>query len=481
MASTQNPQSNDRSFLLLKPSTSSNIGGPGGEPRSSWTTTDSDNSESILPMSTASPDANSRLKEQSSSIQPSSFGKTTGSRSDALNPTNGSPAFSYPPLSNSSSFAPSPNAHHTRSLTASTANSSQAAVNSNPNHSPRAHPYQLAAYDSFNYRSAQVSKNDVPPQANPSASPPPAARDTIVSANGSRDHTNGAVYEKQSLSPRTPNTALPTNTLLSDVEGDRQAELDRRRRQQQRAQRRQSLATVASFGVLNGYNMPSNPGAIASTMHLHVPSDPKSAALTAIIIGSMLAVPLVLSVIYISVGHAVLRAAKPATSIYSRTTLTSSVQAGAVGGAILAIPILLVVYLMGLFPPGDSPESRGDTRSRGQDFFDDDSDAGLSKNLCSPRRLSEYAAWLGCVLLVFGVGAVSGALGVTVLSSSNLDTFNFSGRKEFLSPGTAAMSGLVGGAIVLGSIVATILLWVATVILFSNVDNFQPPDSEPRL
>jgi hypothetical protein len=82
------------------------------------------------------------------------------------------------------------------------------------------------------------------------------------------------------------------------------------------------------------------------------------------ILAAFLPIPPVLSVIYLACGHVVLRAAHPLH--YGAVPLISSVRAGAVGGAILALPLAVLLYLL-LFPtkPPD-PE----------DFFDDEEDSG---------------------------------------------------------------------------------------------------------
>jgi len=162
-----------------------------------------------------------------------------------------------------------------------------------------------------------------------------------------------------------------------------------------------------------------------------VPSPIKAAA----ILLAFLPIPPALSIIYIACGHVVLRAARPGDPAhFGAVPLISSVRAAAAGGAILALPLAILLYLL-LFPtrPPD-PE----------DFFDDEEDG---------NTLSTYGAYGACAVLLFVLGAISGALG-TVCLPDNL----------MLSAAEAAEAGIVGGAIVCGglavlALVAGIVWW----------------------
>ncbi|KAJ7184228.1 hypothetical protein C8R46DRAFT_1063347, partial [Mycena filopes] len=89
-----------------------------------------------------------------------------------------------------------------------------------------------------------------------------------------------------------------------------------------------------------------------------VPSTLKGTA----ILAAFLPLPPLVSVIYLACGHVVLRASHPA--LYAPVPLISSVRAAAVGGAILALPLAVLLYLL-YFPTKPAPE----------DFFDDDEGA----------------------------------------------------------------------------------------------------------
>jgi hypothetical protein len=116
-----------------------------------------------------------------------------------------------------------------------------------------------------------------------------------------------------------------------------------------------------------------------------------------------LPIPPIVSVIYVACGHGVLRAAHSAH--YVAVPLISSVRAAAAGGAILSLPLAVLLYLL-LFPtkPPD-PE----------DFFEDEEDtrelwwmystyavrpSSLSHTavILTPRR---YAPRLFCALELF--------------------------------------------------------------------------------
>ncbi|PPQ78164.1 hypothetical protein CVT25_015498 [Psilocybe cyanescens] len=151
----------------------------------------------------------------------------------------------------------------------------------------------------------------------------------------------------------------------------------------------------------------------------------------AVILLIFLPVPPLLSLTYMVVGHAILRASKSSPDSVFRSPLLSSIEAGATGGVILSLPIALLLYIL-VFPtrPPNAPE----------DFFDDDNSSMFSQ--------AKWIRRLGYVvsgLLILCVGGLAGPLGVTCLSSGTLNAFV--GNKKLLSTGAAAAAGFLGGVL----------------------------------
>lgn len=146
-----------------------------------------------------------------------------------------------------------------------------------------------------------------------------------------------------------------------------------------------------------------------------------------------LPLPPLLSMIYMVCGHAILRQTQASpTSIYNAPIITS-LEAGATGGIILAIPLAIILYFLLLFPtrPSTAPE----------DFFEDDTSSTAARQ--------RWMHSLGiCVSALFAIciGGPSGPLGVVCLSHGALGAF-VSARK-ILSPSSAAAAGFLGGGIV---------------------------------
>jgi len=145
--------------------------------------------------------------------------------------------------------------------------------------------------------------------------------------------------------------------------------------------------------------------------------------------------PITLSIVYIVVGHAILRAAQSSQSqsSYELAPLSSSAKAGAVGGAILTLPIMLLLYVVQRMCMGPSNTSGPD------DFFDDESDAG---DQVLWRRILAYA--LLDITAVF-VGTVAGPIGVSILKSSS--------SSSTLSAAQGAASATIGGMLFLPLII----------------------------
>lgn len=159
-----------------------------------------------------------------------------------------------------------------------------------------------------------------------------------------------------------------------------------------------------------------------------------------------LPVPPLLALLYMAAGHALLRAARPAPrSIFRAASVGASLEAGATGGVVLALPLALLLYVLAR-PPADAPE----------DFFEDDAS--------SARGVARWLPWVGvagAVAFLFAIGGVAGPLGVACLQGSVQGP---GGARRLLSARAAAAAGFVGGAvlasgaIVVGALVT--LLWL---------------------
>jgi hypothetical protein len=161
-----------------------------------------------------------------------------------------------------------------------------------------------------------------------------------------------------------------------------------------------------------------------------------------------LPIPPLLSLIYIAVGHAILRVAYPHLDSVYRAPILSSVEAGATGGVILSLPLALLLFI--LLSPNAPPSTPRD------DFFEDDDSI---KDM--QARWLQYTGYAVCVIFAFAVGGVAGPLGVTCLSSGTLDAFV--DNKKMLSPGAAAAAGFLGGVVLsfgtLVTLVAVFFSW----------------------
>ncbi|KAF8953690.1 hypothetical protein BDZ97DRAFT_591177 [Flammula alnicola] len=158
-----------------------------------------------------------------------------------------------------------------------------------------------------------------------------------------------------------------------------------------------------------------------------------------------LPIPPLLSLIYMVVGHAILRGSQSSPNSIYLSPLLSSVEAGATGGVILSLPLALLLYLL-LFPnkPSAAPE----------DFFEDD-----TSSIVGQEKWLLYAGYTVCAFLLLCIGGIAGPLGVTCLSNGTLAMFV--GNKRMLSASAAAAAGFVGGAIVaFGTLAISVLVTV---------------------
>lgn len=157
-----------------------------------------------------------------------------------------------------------------------------------------------------------------------------------------------------------------------------------------------------------------------------------------------LPIPPLLSLIYMAVGHAILRVAHSHHDSIFRTPVLSSVEAGATGGVILSLPLALLLFIL-LSP--NTPSNSQD------DFFEDDDS---TKDM--QARWLQYTGYAVCVIFALAIGGVAGPLGVTCLSSGTLDAFV--DDKKMLSTGAAAAGGFLGGVVMsFGTLVTVVVVF----------------------
>lgn len=160
------------------------------------------------------------------------------------------------------------------------------------------------------------------------------------------------------------------------------------------------------------------PTRLSSNPRLSLPTSPSKSSLLLLL---FLPFPPLFSLLFCFLGHAVLRM----HDSYSNASLLSTVQAAATGGAILSVPMALLLYIF-LFP-----EKRPDP----EDFFEDDESQMTRARV---QRYTKVSAYTACAFIGVFFGAIAGPLGVVCLGGSRL------------SPAQAAASGAIGGVVICG-------------------------------
>ncbi|KAK7047794.1 hypothetical protein VNI00_006122 [Paramarasmius palmivorus] len=164
-------------------------------------------------------------------------------------------------------------------------------------------------------------------------------------------------------------------------------------------------------------------------------------------------VPPLLSLLYLITGHGILRSSSDNTSAVNMAPLIDSVKVGVTGGAILSLPLTIVIYLL-LFPtqtPSDSNEEPP------LDFFDDDDSHhnGVSSFLSYlssffHSKWRDTLGFIGVMIIMVFVGTIAGPLGATCLSTS-------------LNASLAAKAGTIGGLVlspvIVGASVVSVVFW----------------------
>lgn len=152
-----------------------------------------------------------------------------------------------------------------------------------------------------------------------------------------------------------------------------------------------------------------------------------------------LPIPPLLSLLYLTAGHAILSQIHTSSSSIYHIPILSSIEAGATGGFIL-LPIAFTLYFLIIYNKKPVPD----------DFFDDDS------VITGSIRCTTYVGYLVCLLFFVGIGGIAGPLGVTCLSSGNSNALVIT--KKMLSTGDAAAAGFLGGVVLsIGGLLLSIL------------------------
>ncbi|KAG5635274.1 hypothetical protein H0H81_011868, partial [Sphagnurus paluster] len=150
----------------------------------------------------------------------------------------------------------------------------------------------------------------------------------------------------------------------------------------------------------------------------------------------------VVAIIHLTVGHAILHYANP-HSLFWSPRLLSTASAGAIGGTILGV--FLVPLFISLF------NRRFQLALQADDHVDAE----------PPNSFAAFTQWAACVAIVFAGAPAAGALGVVCLRGSV-------GDGKVLSPGAAAVAGVVGGAVVLGCVLGSLIFVVVAVVVSFN-------------
>ncbi|KAL0066931.1 hypothetical protein AAF712_005920 [Marasmius tenuissimus] len=282
------------------------------------------------------------------------------------------------------------------------------------------------------------------------------------SYSGSRSNDMTELWGVTSFGPSTfrhpfqvtpPRSILPaaspvkhpsTTSMESSMAGEARNNLNQTAPNSRRHHRPQSL----SF-----FHPRSNPTPVSR----HDPGEDTSVIQSVIIpLVSYIPVPPLLSLLYLITGHAILKSSSSSSSSTRTAPVVSSLKSGLVGGAILALPLTIVLYLL-LFPS----ESSDSDASSPLDFFEDDESQHnpLSSILSTFTQIrTRWRSALGYVaqaLIIVFVGTAAGPLGVTCLADRS--------EGRFLSAGQSAAAGAIGGLVlspaIVGLSVMSLLIW----------------------
>ncbi|KAK1216455.1 hypothetical protein PQX77_020924 [Marasmius sp. AFHP31] len=249
--------------------------------------------------------------------------------------------------------------------------------------------------------------------------------------------------------PSTPKSTPPatlTTSMESSIAGEARSNLNQTAPNPRRHHRPQSL----SF-----FYPRSAPTPVSFSRH--DPGEDASVIQSVIIpLLSYIPVPPLLSFLYLITGHAILKSSSSSSSSTRTAPVVSSLKSGLVGGAILALPLTIVLYLL-LFP---SDESDSDASSPLDFFEDDESQHNPFSSMLSAfsqirTRWRSALGYVAQALIIVFVGTAAGPLGVTCLADGS--------EGQFLSAGQSAAAGAIGGLVlspaIVGLSVMSLLIW----------------------
>ncbi|KAK7438574.1 hypothetical protein VKT23_017909 [Stygiomarasmius scandens] len=207
----------------------------------------------------------------------------------------------------------------------------------------------------------------------------------------------------------------------------------------------------------------------------------------------LLALPLplfpLLALLFMITGHAIFRAAHSSEDVFHTASIISSCKSGVVGGAILAIPFSLFLYL--LYPSSSSTSNNSNSSTSypapdpshpsfayhstrhqaaarptsAEDFFEDEDSVhsvfpcqclSLSPTDVNAAQILRYTL----VILVFtlAVGTASGPLGYAIWHAVSSERYT---STTMLSGSDAAEAGVIGGAVIGPALgILCLMLWV---------------------
>ncbi|KAG6878013.1 hypothetical protein C0993_000794 [Termitomyces sp. T159_Od127] len=169
--------------------------------------------------------------------------------------------------------------------------------------------------------------------------------------------------------------------------------------------------------------------------------------------------PPLLSVLYVVIGHSLLRRASSSSPTNTDNnnpwspSFLSSANAAATGGAILSLPLFLTLYII---IPALCCAPTG-SRTPGDDFFEDDDEEMDGRTL---THILDILRYLACAIILICVGGAAAALGVACLDAKKQERQ----ADRMLTAGRAAEAGIVGGAVLLAALlmgaVMSVVAWL---------------------